>query len=182
MSARNVLESQQSVHAATAGRRAVAGCWKLAAGRALSLHPQMPGMLEIVQGQVWLTFGTPHAGQPAREADWVLQAGEHITIPAGRHVVVEAWTPRGAPQTGVAFDWKAVPAAAPTQPARGPDGAEWQRSVAQPVRELLQALHHGGLAVGRAGAQVLVAASRVAWGTARFALFRIAVARARTPV
>lgn len=171
MSARNVLESQQSVHAATAGRRRAAGCWKLTAGQALSLHPRTPGVLEIAQGRVWLTVRSmPGAGQPAAEADQVLQAGERIALAAGQHVVIEAWAPRGAAPEGVAFEWQA--SARPR--------AEWECSVAQPLRELLQALGEGGRAVGQAGAQVLGAAGRLALGMARFALFRIAGQRQRT--
>ena len=133
MSARNVLESQQSVHAATAGRRPAAGCWKLPAGRALSLHPRTPGVLEIAQGRVWLTLGgAPWSGQPAAEADQVLRAGDRIAIAAGQHVVIEAWLPQGAAPDGVAFEWTAAARAA-TQRAPQP-GAEWECSVAQPLR------------------------------------------------
>lgn len=178
MSARNVLESQQSVHAGTAGR-SVAGCWKLPASRALSLHPRTPGVLQIAQGRVWLTLaGAPSAARPPAEADQVLRAGESIAIAAGQHVVIEAWALQGASPDGVAFEWKAAAQAAAAQAPR--PGAEWECSVAQPLRELVQALGQGGRAVAQAGAQALGAGGRLARGIARFALFRIAAPRART--
>lgn len=46
--------AQPSVH-----RRAAAGCWRLAPGRALSLKPRESGVLRIAQGRVWLTGAAP---------------------------------------------------------------------------------------------------------------------------
>ena len=160
MSARNVLESQQSVQAAVAGRTA-AGCWKLAPGRALSLHPRERSVLEIAQGRVWLTLSG------ASPADHVLQAGDRIAIAAGQHVVMEAWSPAGMAAEGVAFafDGDRAPALAPVRSA-----AEWECGVVQPLRDLVQA---GGQALGAGG--------RLALGIARFALFRIAAPRERKP-
>eukprot|EP01031_Cornospumella_fuschlensis_P008716 gene8716-10736_t len=79
MSARNVLESQQSVHAATAGRRA-AGCWKLATGQALSLHPNSHGVLQIAQGQAWVTLRGVLADMPGAAVDHVLRPGQQLTV------------------------------------------------------------------------------------------------------
>ena len=87
MSARNVLESQQSVHAATAGRRA-AGCWKLATGQALSLHPHSHGVLQIAQGQAWVTLRGALADLPGAAVDHVLQPGEQLTVAPGQHAVI----------------------------------------------------------------------------------------------
>ena len=156
MPARNVLESQQSVQAALAGRPA-AGCWKLAPGRALSLHPRKRSVLEIAQGRVWLTLSG------ASPADHVLQAGDRIAIAAGQHVVMEAWSPAGMAAEGVAFDWDRAPALAPVRSA-----AEWECGVVQPLRDL-----------GQAGGQALGAGGRLALGIARFALFWIAAPRER---
>jgi len=187
MSARNVLESQQSVQALTAGRPA-AGCWKLNPGRALSLHPREHGVLAIAQGRVWVTLRGPSlAGLPADLrsdlpmclADYVLHAGERLVVAPGQHVVMEAWSPSGTPPEAVAFEWVAQPAAAQAQGLLRP-GVEWECSVALPLRDLMQALGQGGRAVGQAGVQVLGAGSRLAIGIARFALFRIAAPRART--
>ena len=158
MHASTVLESQQSVHAAPAGRTA-AGAWKLAAGRALSLHPQRQSMLTLAQGRVWLTLGGPDA------ADHVLQAGDRLHIAPGQRVVMEAWGLAGSTE-GVAFDWDgAVVATAPRA------GAEWECSVAQPLRDLAHAL-----------AQALGAGGRLAAGVTRFALLKIAPQRAHRPV
>lgn len=188
MSARNVLESQQSVQAAVAGRPA-AGCWKLAPGRALSLHPREHGVLEVAQGRVWLTLSgaspTPlpadlPADLPRGVADHLLQAGDRLAIAAGQHVVMEAWNPAGLPDGGVAFHWTGAPIPVPVsvqgQYAVRP-GAEWECGVVQPLRDLVQALAQGGRAVGQAGAQALGAGGRLALGIGRFALIRIAAPR-----
>ena len=194
MSARNVLESQQSVQAAVAGRSA-AGCWKLTPGRALSLHPRERSVLEIAQGRVWLTLsGTLPRRQPADmpadlPADWVfgvadhlLQAGDRLDIAAGQHVVMEAWTPAGSPGEDVAFHWHGAPAPVPAQAQRAlRPGAEWECGVVQPLRDLVQALAQGGRAVGLAGAQALGAGVRLVLGIARFALIRIAAPRESKP-
>ncbi|CAN7599325.1 DUF2917 domain-containing protein [Acidovorax sp. Leaf78] len=186
MSARNVLESQQSAHAPSAGRPA-AGCWKLNPGRALSLHPREHGVLAIAQGRAWVTLrGASLAGLPVDLppdlpmclADHVLQAGERLVVAPGQHVVMEAWSPAGTPPEAVAFEWAAQPVAQAQRLLR--PGAEWECSVALPLRDLMQALGQGGRAVGQAGVQVLGAGSRLAVGIARFALFRIAAPRART--
>ena len=175
MSARNVLESQQSVQAAVAGRSA-AGCWKLTPGRALSLHPRERSVLEIAQGRVWLTLSG------ASPADHVLQAGDRIAIAAGQHVVMEAWTPAGLPGEDVAFHWLGAPAPVPAQAQRAlRPGAEWECGVVQPLRDLVQALAQGGRAVGLAGAQALGAGGRLVLGIARFALIRIAAPRESKP-
>jgi hypothetical protein len=194
MSARNVLESQQSVQAAVAGRSA-AGCWKLTPGRALSLHPRERSVLEIAQGRVWLTLsGTLPRRQPADlpadlpadgafgAVDHLLQAGDRLHIAAGQHVVMEAWTPTGLPGDDVAFHWHAAPAPVPAQGrcALRP-GAEWECGVVQPLRDLVQALAQGWRAVGLAGAQALGAGGRLVLGIARFALIRIAAPRESKP-
>jgi len=190
MPARNVLESQQSVQAAVAGRPA-AGCWKLAPGRALSLHPREHGVLEIAQGRVWLTLSgaspTPlpadlPADLPHGVVDHMLQAGDRLAIAAGQHVVMEAWNPAGLPDGGVAFHWRGAAARAHGQGLHAlRRGADWECGVAQPLRDLAQALAQGGRAVGQAGAQVFSATGRLAFGVARFALFWIADLRERRP-
>lgn len=184
MSASHVLESQQSLHAAAPLPRG-AGCWKLAAGRALSLHPLERGVVEVVDGRVWLTLrAAPGAGQPGRAADVVLRAGDRLAIAAGQHAVLEAWSPAGAPG-GAAFDWWAEPEAE-AAPAAGWRSAalraQWEGSVVQPLRDLGRALGQGGRAVGWAGAQALGATGRLVAGLARFALFWIATPRQRRPV
>lgn len=171
MSARNVLESQQSVHASTAGRRA-AGCWKLATGKALSLRPETHGVLHIAQGQAWVTLSGALADMPGAAADHVLHAGEQLAIPPGQHVVMEAWSSHGHAEA-VAFRWD--PLAAPVLPELTSAAArDWECGVVQPLRDVLQALGQGGRALGAALADVTGAGGRFAAGLARFALNRIA--------
>ena len=173
MSARNVLESQQSVQAAVAGRTA-AGCWKLAPGRALSLHPRERSVLAIAQGRVWLTLSG------ASPADHVLQAGDRIAIAAGQHVVMEAWSGSGCAES-VAFRWDVLAAPALAQPA-SQAARDWECGVVQPLRDLGQALGQGGRALGTALAGVAGAGGRFAAGLARFVLLRIAAPLKRRSV
>lgn len=171
MSPRNVLESQQSVHAATAGRRA-AGCWDLATGKALSLRPETPGVLHIAQGQAWVTLCGALADMPGAAADHVLRAGEQLTVSPGQHVVMEAWSSHDH-ATAVAFRWD--PLAAPVLPdSASPAARDWECGVVQPLRDALQALGRGGRALDAALADVTGAGGRFAAGLARFALNRIA--------
>ena len=60
--------AQPSVH-----RRAAAGCWRLAPGRALSLKPRESGVLRIARGRVWLSGAAP-------AQDLVLQAGDALVF------------------------------------------------------------------------------------------------------
>lgn len=187
MSPRNVLESQQSVQAPQAGRSA-AGCWKLANGRALSLVPQAHGVLEIVQGRVWVTLGGggsdggDGADLQSAAADHVLHAGEQLRIAPGQHVVLEAWGLSGSVEA-VAFRWdgamaSATPVASPTASLAARD---WECGVVQPLRDLLHALGQGGRALGATLVDVTGAGGRFAAGLARFALYRIAPQRQRRP-
>ena len=186
MSARNVLESQQSVHAATAGRRA-AGCWKLATGQALSLRPNSHGVLQIAQGQAWVTLRGALADLPGAAADHVLQPGEQLAVAPGQHVVMEAWSGSGCAES-VAFRWDVLAAPALAQPA-STAATDWECGVVQPLRDLGQALGQGGRALGTAlagvaGAGVAGAGAggRFAAGLARFALLRIAAPLQRRTV
>lgn len=174
MSSRTVLESQQSAIASTAGR-VLAGSWKLDAGRAITLNPRERSVLEISQGRVWLSVGA-RPGQPDQATeDIVLAQGQALVIEAGQQVVMESWYLRGGAPTAVAFCWDAVPAAAVvSDPA-----LDWERGVAQPLRELVCALGQGGRAVAVAVAATLGASGRLAAGLLRFALHRIAPQRVR---
>ncbi len=80
------------------------GCWKLAAGRAVTLHPTALGHLHIAQGRVWATLTGPHA---RRTGDLFLQAGESLPLQAGQRVVIEPFGTAGS-CAPAAFDW--VPA------------------------------------------------------------------------
>jgi|GEM_PF-3862481 len=115
--------------------RAQAGHWKLPAGRALSLYPRERGVLEITLGRVWITAPDIHGAS----VDQVLVAGERLVVRPGVHVVIEPWGCAGWP--AAAFRWDRVPS---------PVRADWERSVAQPARELAQALAgaaHAGVRV-----------------------------------
>ncbi len=198
MSPRNVLESQQSVHADLAGRRA-AGCWKLAPGRALSLRPRQRSVLEIAQGRAWVTLADSARGWPwtARSAgaDLVLQAGERLSIAPGRHVVVELWSAPGTEPhaaDALAFRWDVAPATCALVEAR-PQGSaaaaaaaaaavEWDCAVVQPLRDLGDALAQGGRAVATAVVDAVAAGGRLAWGVVRFAWHRIATPQQRRAV
>ena len=179
MSARNVLESQQSVHAATDGRRA-AGYWKLATGQALSLRPNSHGVLQIAQGQAWVTLRGVLADMPGAAVDYMLRPGQQLTVAPGQHVVMEAWNPQGSAEV-VAFRWEALTASALTRPA-SQAARDWECGVVQPLRDLGQALGQGGRALGTALSGVAGAGGRVAAGLARFALLRIAAPLQRRTV
>lgn len=85
MPARPLVPSLQPCAQPSVHRRAAAGCWRLAPGRALSLKPRESGVLRIAQGRVWLTGG-------ASAQDLVLQAGDALPVAVGQHVVLEPWT------------------------------------------------------------------------------------------
>ena len=166
---RTVLESQQFEPAAVPARPA-ADCWKLAAGKALSLHPRAFGLLEITQGRVWLTMSGVLADWPGAPADIVLGAGEQLAIAPGQHVVMEPWEP-DAPGAEVSFRWDCVAAALaqPSRPSqRSVAARDWESGVVQPLCDLVQAFVQGGRAVAD-GAR---AGGRVATGLVRFALGR----------
>lgn len=124
---------QQSMRAA-----ALAGCWKLAPRRALSLRPRAAGLLLIAQGQAWATLGVRPQGHGNESGDHCLQAGQQLLVRAGQHLVLESFD--DAP---VCFDWTPLPSSSRGQ-RLGRDGA-----VAQPLRDLRQALGLAGGALVR---------------------------------
>jgi Protein of unknown function (DUF2917) len=126
-------------------RTALAGTWKLGAGRALTLEPRDAGLLRIAHGSVWVTGDGPHAGPPGDCGDRFLGAGEQLAMARGERLVIEPIVP-GQPAY---FSWEPV---AQPQLLR-PGLAE----LAQPVRDLRLAL---GLGLGAAG-RLLVALAGV---------------------
>jgi len=144
----NTAIPQSSLSVLSAADRVSAGHWKLQAGRALSLHPRERGVLEIALGRAWVTV----AGAHCASADHVLAAGERLVVEPGHHVVIEPWA--GSGWSAVAFRWDAAPVATAVA---APAPTDWERGVAQPARELAQAL----AGVGRAAARVV--AGFVAW-------------------
>lgn len=151
--------AQPSVH-----RRAAAGCWRLAPGRALSLEPRESGVLHIAQGRVWLTGG------PSAQ-DLVLQAGDALAVDVGQHVVLEPWGLPGERDAPVLFQWD--PVAVPPHHHRARAARDWELGVVLPLQELVRALAGAGRAVGTAAVQVTAAAGRLGAGLAGFALGRV---------
>ena len=120
------LASLQTHHAGVGlikgreGLEALAGCWKLDAGRALSLQARRAGVLRIAHGRVWATFD--HADQPgsARAGDHILSRGESLHLQPGERLVMESFGIGHTPSA--CFSWEparagrtaaAVPASVP---------------------------------------------------------------------
>ncbi|MFY3384494.1 DUF2917 domain-containing protein [Paracidovorax sp. MALMAid1276] len=198
MSARNTPVSQPHAPARTAGR-ATAGCWKLAAGQALSLRTREPGVLEVARGRAWVTVSPLRGAAPAGVPDQVLQAGERLRIPGGQHLVMEAWSgpaphmggPHAGPHASAAADGHAdAPAAAADAAAFAQAGdlafrwdaewrpvpsaaSEWECSVRVPLRDLWAALGQCGRALGQSVGQTGQATGRLLVGLARFGMRRL---------
>lgn len=124
----------------TASQGTVAGFWKLAHGRALSLLPHQPGVLRVAQGQAWVTLGTAPHGAGNELGDYFLHAGEQLSVRPGQHLVLEP-VAGGQPQDAVYFDWTPTALAGLAPAARGLD------TVAQPLRDLRLALAMVGTAL-----------------------------------
>lgn len=151
MAAQNTLELQQSL--SRTGQTALAGCWKLEAGRATTLQPNQAGVLRVAHGSVWVTFDGPHRGAGNELGDHVLRAGEQIELRPGQRAVVEPWFIGAIDQTAPAayFSWDPVSDLVASD-SRSDANAEWQGGVVRPGRELAVAL---GLASGALGRLVL---------------------------
>jgi hypothetical protein len=115
-----------------------AGTWRLAPQRAMSLWPRRPSQILIVQGSAWITWSSTLAQGGLSGADYFLQPGQILDVPAGAHLVME---PRHPGQT-VHFDWRELPE---TLVQREPGG----RAVAQLGRQWLRALGQLGWATGQ---------------------------------
>lgn len=115
-------ESQQS-------QARPAGAWKLAPGRALTLHPSEPGELRVAEGRLWATLEGPHAGSPRGLGDLVIEAGGVLRLRAGQRVVIE---PAGVGEAAW-FRWDVA-----LQPALVP--ARCWEPVVQAWRELQDGL------------------------------------------
>ena len=133
-------------HQSTTGQP-LPGCWKLDAGRALTLRPRSSGVLRIAHGRVWVTMDLLHADAQAA-GDLFLVPGRGLVVQAGQRVVIESsGTDR---QMAAYFSWDPLP----QQQAHAVDSAtrhagRWQLAVAQPVRDLGLALGQAGTALGR---------------------------------
>lgn len=127
----------QTLHQAHQSAAALAGAWKLAGGRAMTLQPREPGLLRVARGSLWATADGPHPGPLNDQGDRFLQAGEQLRLLAGQRVVIEAWNRAGPAY----FTWDPLP-----QPLARPLRAA---DLAQPLEDLRLALLLGARAAGR---------------------------------
>lgn len=114
------------------------GCWKLAAGRALSLRPRADAVLLVTRGQAWVTLNERLRGYGQESGDHFLQAGQHLPVRAGRHLVIESLD-----RLPVHFEWAPVAGT-----ARGAHLCRAE-SVAQPLSDLVHAAALAGSALLR---------------------------------
>ncbi len=116
-------ELQQSL-----GPAGLAGCWKLAPGRALSLRPREAGVLRIRQGRAWATLDERPRGHGPDAGDYFLLAGEQLAVQPGRHLVIESL------DHGIlGFEWLHAPVALPLRVSH------WNETVLQPLADLCRA-------------------------------------------
>jgi hypothetical protein len=128
------------------------GCFKLSAGRAMSLSPNAPGELRIAHGKVWVTFGDgaqDETRKGVRSGDHFLGAGDLLRLLQGQRLVMEAYeenTPHNARQS-VYFSWE------PDAILNHEESPRWVQQahaeVRQPLLDLVAALHQAGWAFGR---------------------------------
>lgn len=125
------------------------GCFKLNAGHAMSLTPNAPGELRIAHGRVWLTFG--HAADDAaiRAGDYFLDAGDLVRLLPGQQLVMEVHQQRTDKNAfdPAYFTWE--PDAVTSKVALPLEARYARCDVRQPLRDLGEALHQAGGALGR---------------------------------
>ncbi|MDO9404017.1 MAG: DUF2917 domain-containing protein [Polaromonas sp.] len=132
-------------HATDAGNGRVdglAGCWKLAAGRALTVRASQAGELRIAHGRVWATFDLANGDSAVRAGDHFLSRGESLVLEAGQQLVLESFGLGHA--SSAYFSWEPATAGAPATA-----GNQWQSGVLQPLADLRAAAGLAGRAVGR---------------------------------
>ena len=130
---------------------ALPGTWKLARGRAVTLHPVTDGIVRVAHGRMWATVEGPHGRTPDDSGDHVLQVGRSMFVRRGQRLVLEAWNAGGASY----FAWDPVCAAAPAEQPRRIHLA----GVVQPLADLRLAAAMGV----RALVQLGVGLGRLAW-------------------
>ena len=127
---------------------ALAGTWKLAAGRAITIQPREPGLLRIAHGSVWVTSEGPYPGPLNDQGDRFLGAGEQVPIARGERVVLEPMPAREPAY----FSW---------EPLVPPQAVSIELpELAQPARDVRLALGLGLAAGARLFAALLVTAVR----------------------
>lgn len=127
---------------------ALAGAWKLGAGRAITLEPRETGLLRIAHGSVWATGDGPHGGALNDQGDRFLQVGDQLRLRPGERLVIESFGVDGPAY----FSWDPLP-----QVKRQPVAAA---ALVQPLEDLRLA---AGLGVAAAG-RLLAALAGLAWG------------------
>jgi Protein of unknown function (DUF2917) len=110
MSLHNSLKLQQSALGGV-----LPECWKLVPDRAVTLRPDVAGVLLVSQGRVWVTSEGPHQGPANDWGDVVLRSGEALRLQPGQQVVVEAYGE--AVNAPAFFSWEPAPAAPAAQRA-----------------------------------------------------------------
>ena len=138
----SLICSQQAMNHVPA--RAV-GCFKLPAGRAMSLLPNTSGELRIAHGQVWVTYANAALDASVRAGDHFLQQGDALHLTCGQKVVMEAFD--SANNASVYFSWE--PDAVTHQVASSRRLQAANSEVRQPLLDLVAALHQAGWALGR---------------------------------
>ena len=106
-------------------------CWRLEAGRAISLRTRDDGVLRVVRGQIWATLDETPVGPAHESGDHFLGPGQQLSVRAGRHLVIES-----ADGLPVHFVWL----------AQCPSGSTWQA---------LRELGHAAALTGRALTRLL---------------------------
>lgn len=120
-------------------------CFKLSAGRAMSLTPTVQGELRIAHGRAWMTFGHAADNAAVRAGDYFLDAGDLVRLYPGQRLVMEV-IGKNTDQS-VYFSWE--PDAALSLAASPRRAHCTQIDVQQPLRDLGGALHQAGWALGR---------------------------------
>ena len=133
-------------HQSEAGS-ALPGCWKLEAGRAVTLRPRRSGVLRIAHGRVWVTMDGPH-GHADQSGDLFLVPGRGLVVQAGQRVVLESSGPERLESAYFSWDpLSRLHGQAVAHAVRGAGG--WQTAVVHPLRDLGLALGQAGAAAGR---------------------------------
>lgn len=85
------LSLLQAADATTGQVEGLAGCWKLGAGRALSLQARHAGVLRIAHGRVWATLDNPEQNSTQRAGDHFLSRGDSLFLQSGESLVMESF-------------------------------------------------------------------------------------------
>lgn len=126
---------------------ALAGTWKLGAGRAITLEPREAGLLRIAHGSVWATGDGPHGGALNDQGDRFLQMGDQLRLRRGERLVIESFDGDGPAY----FSWDPLPQVEPQPVAAA--------ALLQPLEDLRLAAGLGAAAAGR----LLAVLAGLAW-------------------